>query len=57
MWEPPPPGDGDLAEAVVARLTELGARRWQIGLTRDLLVEAITAPVVPPSPDAAADEA
>jgi ribonuclease D len=56
MWEPPTADDGDLAEAVAARLTELGARRWQIGLTRDLLVDAITAPVAPPAPDAPADE-
>jgi ribonuclease D len=45
MWEPPSDDEGDLADAVGRRLTELGARPWQVDLTRDLLVDAIGAPV------------
>jgi ribonuclease D len=41
MWEPPVEDDGTLAEQVEARLGALGARRWQIELTRDVLVTAI----------------
>jgi ribonuclease D len=41
MWEPPVEDDGTLAELVEARLGALGARRWQIELTRDVLVTAI----------------
>jgi ribonuclease D len=48
MWEPPTAEDADLAGAVAARLTELGARPWQVELTRDLLVEAIVSPPSPP---------
>ncbi|HET7691042.1 MAG TPA: ribonuclease D [Nocardioidaceae bacterium] len=40
MWEPPT-GDGDPAEQVASRLTELGARPWQVELTTGLLVEAL----------------
>jgi ribonuclease D len=40
MWTPPSPGD---PEAVAAALRAGGAREWQIGLTRDLLTEAIAA--------------
>jgi ribonuclease D len=42
MWEPPVEDDtGTLPELVEARLTTLGARRWQVELTRDVLVTAI----------------
>ena len=42
MWEPPVEEvSGTLPELVEARLTALGARRWQVELTRDLLVTAI----------------
>ena len=42
LWEPPAgPEDPDLPEKVAARLTELGARQWQVDLARDLLVAAI----------------
>ena len=42
LWEPPAgPEDEDLPEKVADRLTELGARRWQVELARDLLVTAI----------------
>ena len=42
MWEPPAdPEDDDLADKVAERLTGLGARPWQVDLTRDLLVTAI----------------
>ncbi len=42
LWEPPAERDpGALAEAVDARLSDLGARRWQRELSRGLLVEAI----------------
>jgi ribonuclease D len=44
LWEPPPADGPDLVAAVDARLTELGARRWQVELTRDLLAEAILHP-------------
>jgi ribonuclease D len=43
MWEPPP-ADGDLDERVSARLAELGARPWQIELTRAVLLDAIRFP-------------
>ena len=40
MWTPPRPADADtVAEALRAG----GAREWQVGLTRDLLTEAIAA--------------
>ncbi|MDX6300997.1 MAG: ribonuclease [Nocardioidaceae bacterium] len=56
MWEPPDGSGTELSSAVTSRLTELGARPWQIEMTRDLLVEAIASPptaaVVPlPDPD------
>lgn len=38
-WTPPQPPDPD---AVRARLTELGARPWQVDLTADKLTEALT---------------
>jgi ribonuclease D len=42
LWEPPAgPEDPDLPEKVAGRLTELGARQWQVDLARDLLVTAI----------------
>jgi ribonuclease D len=43
MWEPPP-ADGDLDERVSARLAALGARPWQIELTRAVLLDAIRSP-------------
>jgi ribonuclease D len=43
MWEPPP-ADDDLDERVSARLAELGARPWQIELTRAVLLDAIRFP-------------
>jgi ribonuclease D len=43
MWEPPPVDD-DLEDRVSARLAELGARPWQVDLTRALLVDAIREP-------------
>ncbi|MGY1839679.1 MULTISPECIES: HRDC domain-containing protein [unclassified Modestobacter] len=39
MWTPPAPADAD---SVAAALRAGGAREWQVGLTRDLLTEAIT---------------
>jgi len=48
MWEPPRAEGAALTDAVAARLTALGARPWQVELTRDLLVEAITSPPAPP---------
>src|SRR6476661_2358830 len=42
MWEPPQPEEGEeLADLVAARLTELGARPWQVELARGPLTEAI----------------
>jgi ribonuclease D len=42
MWEPPVVAQGEhLGEAVAARLAELGARPWQVELTRDPLTQAI----------------
>ena len=38
MWTPPTPRDGD---TVAAALRAGGAREWQVGLTRDLLAEAL----------------
>jgi ribonuclease D len=40
MWTPPQPAD---AEAVAEALRAGGAREWQVGLTRDLLTDAIAA--------------
>jgi ribonuclease D len=40
LWSPPSPAD---EETVAAALRAGGAREWQIGLTRDLLTEAIAA--------------
>jgi ribonuclease D len=54
MWEPPDGSDAELGQAVTARLSEMGARPWQIEMTRDLLVEAIVSPpaaAVVPLPD------
>jgi ribonuclease D len=45
MWSPPEPRD---PEAVAETLRAGGAREWQVELTRDLLVEAITSPPAPP---------
>ena len=39
MWEPA----GTDADAIEAQLRELGAREWQIGLTTQMLVDAVTA--------------
>ena len=42
MWEPPVAEDGDelrTGEAVAARLAELGARPWQVELTREALTQ------------------
>ena len=55
MWDPPQVSPADLAAAVSARLTELGARPWQVELTRDLLVAAILHPARTPEPDLADD--
>ena len=42
LWEPPVDGDGGtLSELVAGRLTAMGARPWQVGLTSDLLATAI----------------
>jgi ribonuclease D len=45
LWDPPSGEDveraGSLAAAVAERLRQLGAREWQVGLTRDVLAEAI----------------
>ncbi len=46
LWEPP--ASDDLPTAVSARLTELGARPWQVQLTRDLLADAISHPTLDP---------
>ena len=47
MWQPPDDPESDLETAVSDRLLTLGARQWQVDLTRGLLVEVIAAP--PPS--------
>ena len=42
LWEPPLDGSGGTSpELVEARLRQLGARSWQVELTRDVLVKAI----------------
>ncbi len=44
LWEPPAASDStELPDLVAGRLRELGARPWQVDLTRDLLVAAIIA--------------
>jgi ribonuclease D len=50
MWEPPGTADDvDLPERVAARLTELGARPWQVELTCAVLTDAIVDPTPPPT--------
>ena len=50
MWEPPRTDDDSaMAELVAARLTELGARPWQIELSVEVLSDAILAPPAPPA--------
>ncbi len=50
MWEPPQPGAGEeLSDLVAARLTELGARAWQVELARGPLTEAIATAQAPAS--------
>jgi ribonuclease D len=46
MWEPPSADqfDGSVEEGVASRLTELGARPWQVELTCQVLAEAIRSP-------------
>ena len=51
MWEPPEADAGDLADALAARLAQLGARPWQIELSLDLLLDAVTAPKPVAGPD------
>ncbi|HSV37807.1 MAG TPA: hypothetical protein VLI04_03530, partial [Nocardioidaceae bacterium] len=48
-WEPPE-GEESLADRLAERLTSMGARRWQIELTSELLVAAIEA-----APEAVSD--
>jgi len=51
MWEPPAAADADdLAVQVAARLTELGARPWQVELTGAPLTAAIRDARAPVSP-------
>jgi ribonuclease D len=44
MWEPPQGEDSEMPGLVAERLAHLGARPWQVDLTRDLLSDAILAP-------------
>jgi ribonuclease D len=45
LWDPPSAdAPGDLADAVGERLADLGARPWQVELTRELLAGVITEP-------------
>ncbi len=56
MWEPPKAEDETtMADLVAARLTELGARRWQVALAGAVLTDAILDPSVPPEQVAAVD--
>lgn len=58
LWEPPEVDAHELPDAVAARLSELGARPWQVGLTVELLVQAIvTAPAAVEQAAATPDEA
>jgi ribonuclease D len=41
LWEPPDVEEHELDEAVADRLRGLGAREWQVGLTVEVLTEAI----------------
>ena len=42
LWTPPATRDvGDLLDAVVDRLSELGARNWQVALCAPLITSAI----------------
>jgi ribonuclease D len=53
MWEPPRVPTAAMPDAVTARLVDLGARPWQVELSRDVLVDAITSPM--PAPQALSD--
>jgi ribonuclease D len=44
MWEPPQGEDSEVPGLVAERLAALGARPWQVELTRDLLSDAILSP-------------
>ena len=44
MWEPPQGEDAEMPGLVAERLADLGARPWQVDLTRDLLSDAILSP-------------
>ncbi|QZY29769.1 ribonuclease D [Nocardioides coralli] len=53
LWAPPATRDPErLADEVDRRLSELGARPWQRGLTVPLIVEAVLAADTPPEPPA-----
>jgi ribonuclease D len=55
LWEPPEVMEAELTDAVVERLEGLGARRWQVELTVDVLTRAIvTAPAKVAEQEAAA---
>ena len=55
MWEPPEADDRRRSPTLLAaRLTELGARPWQVELSLDLLVTAVTAPKPVAGPEQAA---
>ncbi|WP_310963193.1 ribonuclease D [Nocardioides terrisoli] len=47
LWAPPEGTGAQLVERVGDRLTELGARPWQVELTAPILVDAIEHPDVP----------
>jgi ribonuclease D len=47
LWQPP----GEDTDAIAARLTELGARPWQVELTAEVLADAIVGP-----PEAAVED-
>jgi ribonuclease D len=54
MWQPPDDPESELEAAVSDRLLTLGARQWQVDLTRGLLVEVIAAAPSSLSSDAVA---
>ncbi len=57
LWTPPETRDsGDLLDAVVDRLAELGARPWQVALTAPIITTAILEAEREPEPEPAPED-
>jgi ribonuclease D len=56
LWQPPDPAADDLEDRVSARLSDLGARQWQVDLTLAVLADAIRSPEPPEGQDDGDDD-